>query len=546
MECAGSKNLGKGQPMIIVVGSGPAAIAATHALVAQGHDVTILDVGTRLEPERQEIVERMSASDPSAWTEEDLAQIEGTRTADREAVHSKQSFGSSYGFASPSSAMNIKWRSQRGFSHSFALGGLSNVWGAVLLPYRQEDIAEWPVSLEDLVPHYQAVMDFIPGTAVVDGLEEILPSYSSQHNPLEPSRQATALLADLEKQKQALRNQGIHFGRSRLAINATGDQSRRACCYCALCLSGCPYGLIYSSAHTLDALLRTGKVTYRKDHLVEKVADSGNEVIVSGMDLLQDRPFQLKANRVFLGAGVLPTAKIILDSLAAFDKPIKLKDSQYFIYPMLRFKAVSDVELEKTHTSSQVFVEIDDPAISKHLIHLQIYGYSSFLIRELNRTFLRWPLMISFFRRHFLGRLLIVQGFIHSNESGEIELSLEKTVDGLSTLHARTKTSRHVLATILRVGWRLLRLAFRIRALPILPGLKVANPGSGYHSGGTFPMRENPSHRETDTLGRLPSMQRVHLVDASVFPSIPATSITFTVMANAHRIATAAGQLEKP
>jgi choline dehydrogenase-like flavoprotein len=42
---------------------------------------------------------------------------------------------------------------------------------------------------------------------------------------------------------------------------------------------------------------------------------------------------------------------------------------------------------------------------------------------------------------------------------------------------------------------------------------------------------------ETDVFGRLPGWKRVHLVDASVFPSIPATTITLTAMANAHRIA---------
>jgi hypothetical protein len=32
-------------------------------------------------------------------------------------------------------------------------------------------------------------------------------------------------------------------------------------------------------------------------------------------------------------------------------------------------------------------------------------------------------------------------------------------------------------------------------------------------------------------------LRRVHLVDASVLPSVPATTITLGVMANAHRIA---------
>ena len=50
-------------------------------------------------------------------------------------------------------------------------------------------------------------------------------------------------------------------------------------------------------------------------------------------------------------------------------------------------------------------------------------------------------------------------------------------------------------------------------------------------------MRERPGPLETDRWGRLHGLERVHLLDASVFPSIPATTITLSVMANAHRIA---------
>jgi choline dehydrogenase-like flavoprotein len=66
--------------------------------------------------------------------------------------------------------------------------------------------------------------------------------------------------------------------------------------------------------------------------------------------------------------------------------------------------------------------------------------------------------------------------------------------------------------------------------------MRTGKPGRGYHSGGTFPMRRSPSTFESDTLGRLPGWERVHAVDASILTDIPATTITFSVMANAHRI----------
>lgn len=532
--------------MYLVIGSGPAAIAATHALVQQGHRVTILDVGTRLETGRQQVVDRMSNQEPADWDPEDLATIVGQRNATAETVHSKLSYGSSFSFDTRSAAVGVRWEKAAGFNHSLAQGGLSNVWGSSLLSHRQADIEDWPVRLEDLEPHYRAVMDFVPGTGVRDDLEDILPTYSTQNNPLEPSRQGHSLIEDLKAKSQALRKAGILFGRSRLAIRASGDATHRECAKCALCLSGCPYGLIYSSAQTLEGFIQEGSVHYLRDHLVEKFEQHGDEVIITGRNLADDQPFSYRAPRVFVGAGVLPTAKIVLNSLQAFDRPVQLLDSQYFIYPLLRFAKTDGVETEKMHTSSQVFLEIDDPGVSEHLVHLQIYGYSSFLHHELKQTFLGWPLRVAGFRRHFLGRLLIAQGFIHSKESGSVELTLRTISDGKTFLDARIQQSRKSLATTLRVGWKLLKQALNLRAIPLIPGLQFPNPGSGYHSGGTFPMREHPQALETDILGSLPAMDRVHLVDSSVLPSIPGTSITFSSMANAHRIATLAGRLDSP
>lgn len=532
--------------MVIVIGSGPAAIAATHALVGQGHQVTILDVGTRLETETQEVVKRMSVQEPDVWDKDDVATVVGERNTTAETVHSKLSYGSSYSFDTRSAAVDVRFGKAAGFNHSLARGGLSNVWGSSLLAHRQADISDWPIRLEDLEPHYRAVMDFVPGTGVKDELEEILPTYSTQDNPLDPSRQGQSLLEDLMAKKTALRKGGIYFGRSRLAIRARGDATHRECAKCTLCLSGCPYGLIYSSAQTLDELIQSGSVCYFQDHLVERFEQVGEEVIVTGLDLAKNQPFSHRAARVFVGAGVLPTAKIVLSSLQLFNTPIRLLDSQYFIYPLLRFGRTDAVESEEMHTSSQVFLEIDDPAVSKHLVHLQIYGYSSFLHHELNRTFLGWPLRFSSFRRQFLGRLLIAQGFIHSKESGSVELTLKRAADGKAYLDARIQKSRRAFATALRVGWKLVKQALNLRAIPLLPGLQFPNPGSGYHSGGTFPMRAQPQALETDILGRLPGMDRVHLVDSSVLTSIPGTSITFSVMANAHRIGSLAGQLDPP
>jgi choline dehydrogenase-like flavoprotein len=56
-------------------------------------------------------------------------------------------------------------------------------------------------------------------------------------------------------------------------------------------------------------------------------------------------------------------------------------------------------------------------------------------------------------------------------------------------------------------------------------------------------MRHQPGPFECDLLGRPVGFRAVHVVDATCFPSIPATTITLSVMANAHRIAAAHAEL---
>jgi hypothetical protein len=36
---------------------------------------------------------------------------------------------------------------------SMGKGGLSATWGTAVMPYRQKDIEDWPITADDLAPH---------------------------------------------------------------------------------------------------------------------------------------------------------------------------------------------------------------------------------------------------------------------------------------------------------------------------------------------------------------------------------------------------------
>ena len=102
-------------------------------------------------------------------------------------------------------------------------------------------------------------------------------------------------------------------------------------------------------------------------------------------------------------------------------------------------------------------------------------------------------------------------------------------VEGYPNQRAKT-TLRRVVTKLFRN-----QKYFRATPFPFMGGLGA--PGRGNHSGGSFPMSKKPKEFETDTLGRPFGFENVNVVDSTIFPTVPATTITLTIMANAHRIA---------
>jgi len=519
--------------MYCVIGSGPAAIAAAMALVRRGLRVTILDGGRTLEADRQAVLDRMGAQTPEHWSAADLDRLRGDDQSSRHgSIHSKRTYGSEYPYEDVAEPLTAD-PGRTPFHYSMARGGLSNVWGASILPSHQRDMEGWPITAADLAEHYKAVLEFMPSTGVRDELEELLPAYVGTERPMRQSRQIADLLTGLRKRRAGLQKAGIHFGRSRVAATAEG------CVYCGLCLYGCPYALIYSSAHTLKRLVADGAVDYRPGHVVERLESVPGGVRVHARDA-DGNAVDLEARRVFVGAGVLPSAWLALNSLGVFDEPVTMLDSQYFIFPFFRFRRTPGVDREPLHSLVQAFLEIDDPRVSRHLVHVEVFSYSDFLKRALMATPLRFALFTRWLEAQMFDRLLVLQCFLHSDDSSRLTLRLRRDAAGRPKLDVQGAPVRGAYWSSVKAGLKLAANGLKLGGLPVVPAMQFAEPGRSYHSGGTFPMRRSPGRLESDVLGQLPGLPGVHFVDASVMPGIPATTITLTVMANAHRIATEA------
>ena len=523
---------------VFIIGSGPTGVAAASALLKRGLKVTMLDAGLSLEESKQLALNRTSSMPQSEWKSDDLDDFKAGTEATAKGITLKLAYGSDFPYRG--AEQFIAANGDVGIVPSLAQGGLSNVWGAAVLPYASEDVTDWPIKISDLEPHYRAVLEFTGLAGESDDLTSKFPLFTKPHNGLQNGSIINSLLEDMRASREELTQRNLIFGRSRLAVSEQ-NQHRLACASCRMCMYGCPLGLIYNSADTLKVLRHDPNFTYRPNIIVRAFRERGERIEIAAYDLATKSDVSFQAERLFVAAGTLSTTRLVLESLDAIDASVRLKDSQYFLLPFLRYRApVSFDADEPQHTLAQAFIEIFDEEVSRRSVHLQVYGYNSLYRAAIKNAIgplhhLGKPLIDS-----FLKRFILLQGYLHSDYSHEIEASLLPREKNALTarLALKVKQNPQTNATIKRLTRKLGSVRPFLRGTPLSALMKIAAPGRGFHTGGSFPMRASPGEFETNVMGTLGDFRRVHIVDSSVFPSITASTITLTAMANAHRIAT--------
>ena len=465
--------------MNLVIGSGPAAISAAHALLDNRQEVTIIDTGIDLESEKKRLVESFANQLPEEWSKDKIHSIKGNININAKGIPKKHLFGSDFPYRNFNHISSFSSHAIE-FFLSYAKGGFSNIWGAAMLPFTKDDIKDWPISFEELKKHYDAVSTMTHLAVPEDDLTDIFPIQPGQNSKLELTQQATRLFSIFENQKNTITDVGFNWGQSRLAVKAKQNPKESGCVYCGMCMYGCPYKHIYSSAHTLDEI--KSSITYQRGFLVEKIVEQDDHVRVIAHHVDSKEKKIFKGDRAFLGTGVHSTTKIILESLHRYNEEIQLINSDYFIMPNLMYSRTKGVLSERLTTLSQIFLELEDKKLSPFTMHYQIYTYNDLYIRAMHNLlgplfFIAKPFLLP-----LLERLIVVQGYIHSDHSSTMMAKL--TTEGNQSLYkvrgvvnSESRKLMKGMAKKLRKYHR--ELGFHPMTWLQRPGL----PGGGCHSG---------------------------------------------------------------
>jgi choline dehydrogenase-like flavoprotein len=480
---------------IAVIGSGPSGWAATKTLTELGHEVTIID---------------------SSLTESDAT--DNDTNNNNSTLNRKLYFGSDLPYRNFPVGPSLNSQEVNPI-FSFASGGLSLVWGATMLPYCKEDTLNWPFDVSSLENEFREISEAIPITGGRDGLSPTYGNFYSRRGIM-PSNRIIKILEHFAR----IDVQEIQVGLSRLAVE-TGTQEIEGCVYCNKCINGCPLNLIWSSK---DSIFKAKNLKSR----VLRLNESSAGVEIETVDIDGEHKVFDGFEKVFLATGSLESFRILANSKIV-SKEGTLKDSATFFLPLIALPKLGKL-LHNSFGLSQVFIRLNRTD-SEVASQFQLYEYSEDLIARAKKALPFGALIPNSILRFFLKRMMVAIGYLDGADSPGIQMSL---VDDGSVLNSLARDGK---------GWgernrviklsikRLSKYIMKSGLFPIPFMTQIALPGEGVHFGSWLPMGE-----KSDLLGRPIGSQRIHVVDSSVLPTIAPGPITFTVMANAMRIAKAA------
>jgi len=529
---------------VVVVGTGASGVHFAHTLVEAGRAVTILDVGHAPPPA---VLPDAHLDDLKRHLDDPVAYFLGPEFA---SVVMPGGDGQYYGF--PPSKEYV-FRDTEGLPRrgagmsplfSFAQGGLAEAWTGGCYPFTEEDLADYPFSYADLETGYVRVAERIGISGTTDDLARFFPPHGGLLPPLDLDMHSRALLAAYERRRDWLRDElRCSVGRARVATLTEERKDRRACTYSGRCLWGCPTGAFYTPSLTLRLLRESGRCRYvsgvRAVHF--EYGDDDRITSLAVRRLADGRLESHEVGTLVLAAGTLGSAKILLDSVrrtsGSTPKLSGLMDNRQVLMPFVNRKLVGRGWNPQSYQYHQLAIALDadDPRDQIHgllttlktaPIHPVVKSVplsvrsSVAVVRNVHAAL--GLLNVNHADRPRPGSYVTLEEGSRGDET-TLVVAYQPPADDESRVASSTQRMRRALG---KLGCTAPRAMTHVRPM-----------GASVHYAGTLPLRTDGGPFTSTLEGRCRPFRNLHVVDGSGFPSLPAKNLTFTLMANATRVA---------
>jgi choline dehydrogenase-like flavoprotein len=517
---------------VIIVGSGAAGTAAALQFAHRGIQTCILDVGIESSesPELREnfySYREKNDSFPLMIGEK----FEGLDSQDPRGVPRPAKLMSPGMHFVTAGAEEFSPVEEHNFDavQSFALGGLANAWGAGLYRFIDRDLEGFSIKASDLRPYYDRLTEEVGISGENDDLTPYFGRDENLQKPLRLSANAARILQKYARNKSRLNRRGFYLGRPRLGVLTEEKDGRRPCDYSNLEFWLPHLSYLYTPPLTLKKLIENKNTAYFGGCLVKSWARKEDGLVVQTEDVESKEIRSFECRNLVLAAGAINSAKLALASRKDHQTRLTLLDNPALQFPFILPVRIGSLLERESFGLTQLNLICD---LSPHKLLLQgsILEVTSPARAEFFSSF---PFAASdnlALIRYVLPAVVVLQLFWPVGRDQGTYLSLKE--DGRLEIVGRESVFQEdVIREVVRI--------FRVLGGYTFPSYTVRVPsGHSIHYAGTLPMAESSRQEYTcNREGELAGEPGVYVVDGSVLPALPAKNCSFTVMANAMRIA---------
>ncbi len=525
---------------IIIVGSGASGVHFALSLLKKGLKVKIIDVG-------YERPENLNHEDSYEELKKNLKDpVSYFLGKEFESVVSPEFAKEIYGF-SPGKKYIFKKPdgfnvNEEGFESlfSFAQGGLAEAWTGGSYSFNDADLEDFPFDYKDIEPYYNEIAERIGVIGTDDDLAQFFPYHKNLLSPLKFDEHSELLDKTYIKNKDKINKMGVFMGRSRIAVLSEDKGNRKACDYSGRCMWNCPTDSIYVPSITLNECKTYDNFTYVSGMKVshfkyenKKVSDLVAENIYTGEQV------SFKVDKLAIAAGTLSSSKIFLDSIyyktGKIHKLTGLMDNRQILVPFINLKMIGKAYDPNTYQYHQLAmgIQTDKP---KEYIHGQITSLKTALMQPALQS-----MPLDYKTAIFLGKNLhsalgVFNINFHDYRREENYISIKKDNNN-TIMQLKYSPAKEEKARIKFAIGKVKKFLGKVGAF-VPPGQSHTRPmGASVHYSGTIPMSKEKKQFTVSGNCKSNDFDNLYFVDGTPFPFLPAKNLTFSLMANAARVA---------
>ena len=521
----------------LIVGSGMSSVHAAQTLIEGGKEVAIIDVGVRsydnfkIDPTKNFYNLRSQDNDQYKYFLGEELQGVMWNNADDLLTPERR-------YITQGTDMFLPYQSN-GFNliQSLAKGGLGNAWGAGAAPYTVKELEHIGLPPLEMQKSYITISKRIGLSGCYDDADIFFNKKNLKlDSPLEIDPVLFNVYNSYTKSKKVLNSKGVYFGRTPLAVISESKRNRHAYNYRNMDFYDDAGSSVYRPWMTLDQLDNSSLFSYIPNAFVLEFSEKIglNEVIYK--DLKSGDNKKVKCRKLLLGAGVTSSARIILRSFKSKEE-LPILTNGYSTKAFLHVNSVGKSMKDNNNSLGQMemfYMHKGDPLKTSMA---SLYTYSSLMLSKLIKEVPYLGFLYSRKLMAYLQSSLVIASINHpdSYTDGNI-LRLVKSNNSPTGDEIKINYSRKIMSSSDKSANNVItRALFKTGCIPLAEN--KMEPGSAVHYAGTLPYNSTLSKFYLNTDGKLSGTSSVYVIDESGFKFLPANGISFSLMANADRIA---------